>query len=907
MDQAPLYQSKRCVIALMAIAAAYPLAQARDFGAVGASTAAGTSVAGPTYVVPGTQADITTRALARRDAKIQDAMSALERGREYYKNGKYPEALQEYKQALDVLPKAPVTDDRRAFIIQSIGDASVATAQEYRQVGRYDEARQLLEEAIKINPKNKLAERELTYLEDPVRSNPAKTPQYVKDVEEVNRLLNMGFGYYDLGQFDAAHGEFNKVLRLDPYNTAARRGMEAVDRRRASYYAAAYDQARANALIEVSKAWEVAVPTDMPDIGTENTGDSVVARGQAANNYKLKNLRIPRVDFEDTPVEDAIDFLRQRSRDLDTTQGDGSRGINFVINDNAPGGGMANPNATTGLGDISLGDEEEGVAAPAAAPDIKQRRIKELKLNDVPMEVVLQFICQSAGLRYKVEDHAVVILPAGSTDDQDLYTRTFTVPADFISALASAVGDSESGPAVDDPFNPNAGSSTGIRQRKPPQEYFKRMGISFGEGCSATYIASNSTLLVRNTTANLDMIEQTIENLKARNKQIKISTKFVEISQENTDELSFDWVVTPFSVNDGRSLFMGGGTSEGTGMSSNDFVGNPGGVNGWPVSSAAEGVPGLSTGAIRSGSGAISKDSLDSLMLAQNRSEASQNYRAPGILSMTGIYDEGAFQAIMRGLSQKKGSDVLTAPAILARPSETAKIEVIREFIYPEEYEPPQLPTNVGSNNNDGYRYGGSTLGELTGGSQAQVNSFPVTPATPTSFTSRSVGVTLEVMADVGDNDYVINLEFKPEIVEFEGFVNYGSPIQSTGVGSDGKPVSITLTDNRIEQPIFATRRVETKVYIYDGYTVGIGGLITESVQTVEDKVPIFGDLPFVGRFFRGNSESHTKKNLMIFVTGQIVDATGLPIRGRNLSMGLPQEDASGLPSMDAGLLPPQP
>ena len=37
-------------------------------------------------------------------------------------------------------------------------------------------------------------------------------------------------------------------------------------------------------------------------------------------------------------------------------------------------------------------------------------------------------------------------------------------------------------------------------------------------------------------------------------------------------------------------------------------------------------------------------------------------------------------------------------------------------------------------------------------------------------------------------------------------------------------------------------RSVETSLFIYDGHTVAIGGLITENVQTVEDKVPIFGD-----------------------------------------------------------------
>ena len=73
---------------------------------------------------------------------------------------------------------------------------------------------------------------------------------------------------------------------------------------------------------------------------------------------------------------------------------------------------------------------------------------------------------------------------------------------------------------------------------------------------------------------------------------------------------------------------------------------------------------------------------------------------APGILSITGLFDNGSAQMIIRGLSQKKGADVMTAPSILAKSGESATIEVIREFIYPTEYEPPELPQSVGTTGN---------------------------------------------------------------------------------------------------------------------------------------------------------------------------------------------------------------
>jgi general secretion pathway protein D len=52
-----------------------------------------------------------------------------------------------------------------------------------------------------------------------------------------------------------------------------------------------------------------------------------------------------------------------------------------------------------------------------------------------------------------------------------------------------------------------------------------------------------------------------------------------------------------------------------------------------------------------------------------------------------------------------------------------------------------------------------------------------------------------------------------------------------------------------------------------------------EDVQSVNDKVPILGDLPFVGRLFQSEAENTIKSNLIIFVTAEIIDATGRRIK----------------------------
>ena len=128
-----------------------------------------------------------------------------------------------------------------------------------------------------------------------------------------------------------------------------------------------------------------------------------------------------------------------------------------------------------------------------------------------------------------------------------------------------------------------------------------------------------------------------------------------------------------------------------------------------------------------------------------------------------------------------------------------------------------------------------------------------------------------------------------PQVVEFEGFINYGSPI----FGINICPSTLTggiitsqvlLTPNVINQPIFSTRKVTTSVSVYDGSTVVLGGLMREDVQKTEDRTPIIGDIPIVGRLFRTNVDQHIKRNLVIFVTAHLVTPAGTPFnstRGR--------------------------
>lgn len=810
------------------------------------------------------QDDLLRQETIRRQQDVAKADELLNEGREAYGNKEFETAVQKYREALNTLPYGTATSDRREFITKSLEEGSVALTQQYRQQGKFQEARDLLEEIDKNNPGNPAAKKGLEYLDDPTRTEVGLTFEHTENVEKVRRSLYKGESFYNLGLYDKAEEEFKQVLRTDPYNKAARRWLERCSSVKSDYYRAAYDQTRAEMLMQVDRAWELAVPPlgeqvrQGPDIDSgQDRERSIIA--------KLNQIIIPDVKLNNITVEEAVEFLRLRSIELDNTVIDESqKGINFVVR--TP--------KTLGEDGGAAGDDEalDGGDGFGDATDPNAILIKNLELRQVPLRVALQYICDEAKLRYKVDEFAVTLLPITEGEDADIVQRRWTVPPTFETFITTSGGGEGGGGGGDpDPFAASDDNGpAGIEPRKDIVTLLKENGVSFPPNSSASFLKSSSTLIVRNTPTNLELIDGIVQAaINDTPRQIRVTTKFVEVSQENGEELGFDWIATPFGM--GSNYFLGGGTvGSGTARNNTDFIGTVDRVNipGIPAS-PQENVSNIVTSGLRSGSAAVNRNSIDAILNNPTRT-AQANSVAPGILSMTGLFSSGQVQMIMRGLAQKKGADIMTAPSVVALPGQNATIEIIREFIYPTEYEPPELPNQVG----------GGIGNQQNGGGGGGGAGFPVTPATPSAFDTKNTGVTLEVEAQIDANDSIIELRFTPTIVEFEGFINYGSPITAPATDALGNPVQIVITENRIEMPVFSVRSVKTGLTIYDGYTVAVGGLMREDVQSVEDKVPILGDLPYVGRLFQTKAQNHIKSNLIIFVTAEIIDATGKRVNG---------------------------
>jgi len=131
------------------------------------------------------------------------------------------------------------------------------------------------------------------------------------------------------------------------------------------------------------------------------------------------------------------------------------------------------------------------------------------------------------------------------------------------------------------------------------------------------------------------------------------------------------------------------------------------------------------------------------------------------------------------------------------------------------------------------------------------------------------LGPVLDVIPYVLSDGFTVNLTLIPTFTEFVGYDNPNEVLTSGIVLPPGSVLVPTVL------PRFRVRQVVSTVNVWDGQTVVLGGLIADSVNSIKDKVPILGDLPYVGRLFRSESKNTSKRNLVIFVTPTIIDPAG--------------------------------
>ena len=207
------------------------------------------------------------------------------------------------------------------------------------------------------------------------------------------------------------------------------------------------------------------------------------------------------------------------------------------------------------------------------------------------------------------------------------------------------------------------------------------------------------------------------------------------------------------------------------------------------------------------------------------------------ILRFSGVLTEPQFSAIIHAISQNDMADVISSPKLTTVNGQQAIIKDVDEYIYPLEFTVTQATFN-----DDG---------------------DAVTPSVVSvgDFQTRKVGIILSVTPNAGADKKTINLTIIPEVSNIATWINFGTA---------NAPIRV---------PHFDSENVVTTVVVNDGETVVMGGLMRENTDTIHDKIPVLGDIPYVGRAFRMDRERSTKINLLIFVTAKIIEPTGVEHR----------------------------
>ncbi|MCD6287494.1 MAG: type II secretion system protein GspD [Candidatus Hydrogenedentes bacterium] len=176
---------------------------------------------------------------------------------------------------------------------------------------------------------------------------------------------------------------------------------------------------------------------------------------------------------------------------------------------------------------------------------------------------------------------------------------------------------------------------------------------------------------------------------------------------------------------------------------------------------------------------------------------------------------EDDFLVTMRALASVAKLEVLSRPSILARNNESATITIGKEVPFIR---------------NSRITQDGQTINTVE---------------------YEDIGIILDVTPHI-TADRLVEMNVSPEISTLTG---------------ETVPISETLT-----APVFAKRSAETRVVVPDGKTVVIGGLMEDNNTESVRKIPLLGDIPYLGALFRRTITDKSKTELLIFLTPHVVE-----------------------------------
>ncbi|HCL73704.1 MAG TPA: type II secretory pathway, component PulD [Gammaproteobacteria bacterium] len=764
---------------------------------------------------------VVAEAAADQDAKIAAAKDAIADARQLAKLGAYSDASNLLNaasasltlniatagtiEAIEAAKAEIVLVEAKALAKSGDAKGAEALVDQYRSAGA----------GVDSAAASRLSRQLDKQISDPYGLDiNAISPEYVAQAKIIRDLLTRGRAQYLNGDYDGASASFKEVEARDANNPEAKLFQTKIAETLGSIHNQNLYKTRGQMLTEVDQQWE---RPKVFDISASNVVE--VDEGGRIKD-KLNAIVIPQVNFSGMELTRVVETLSELSVEYDPER----IGVNIIP--------LFNSNDSNPRVNISL--------------------------RNLNLDRILQFVTQQVNFAYDVGGDAVTIQPSDSLGGSATsVTEFFPISRATVIRLTGFRdgGGSSSGPV--DPFAaPSGGGSSGPSQNdevEALQSFFQSAGVNF-EIPGASLAFDGEQLIVTQSRRNLERMRTILRNYNEV-KQVEIEAKFLEVSQNDLEEVGFDW-----SAGGGRQFVL----DEFGAPVLNQF-GNPTFINQRQGSTQGRNLnntfsTGTDASAIRI------QTPLQTNPLSFTNTPPSLNSaidvaaNASSLFTATGWTINGTdVDFALRALSRNTGTDLMSAPEVTVLSGKRASITVAQELRYPESY--GDIESQVSSGGNGGGLGGGAG------------SSISITAGTPQDFVTRNVGVEMSVTPNV-ENDDTISLILEPRVTEFEGFVEYGGP--SVALGTDGTVVTVPAG---FYQPIFSTREMSTEVTIFDGATVVMGGLTRDEVKSVNDSVPLLGDIPGLGRLFRSEGETRQKRNLLIFVTANLVSPGGSPAR----------------------------
>lgn len=527
---------------------------------------------------------------------------------------------------------------------------------------------------------------------------------------------------------------------------------------------------------------------------------------------KMKKINVP-VALRDAPLQRALDTLAELSVIHDPV----GRGVDIVLID----------------------------------PENKNPPLINLQMKPQSMDKVLKTMLSTVGYRYDVnKDGIVEVTP--NIGSAGLDQEEFTVSPKVVSRMAGNKSAASSAGSV---FGSSGEESTDENSEEVGiKNFLARAGVSWEGDRSLVYDATSNLLIVTQDRKGMDRIRNILRSLStAETKQVNIEAKFIEVNSTVLNQVVTNWSLTR---GEGNEMFTRATTNNRTVAGAHATVSESSLTEIYtPPKASYTDEDGVFHDEVPASTYSVAQP--PPLVTRQPNYGVNALPTFTGVIGTVGNYD---LRLILNAISARDGSDLMAAPSLTVQSEMEATIKIVQLLRWPQSYDDMEISVS-GSNNNNNDNDNNNGYGNASVG---------ITPGTPQfDEEATEVGIQMRVLPRVNNTEKSITLELAPEIKEFEGFIEYGGTAVAIAGGI------VVTTPAGFFQPVFNLRQVSTTVEVYDGGTIVIGGLTREEIRTVNDKVPVLGDLPLIGSAFRSTGKSITKKNLLIFVTANLMARGG--------------------------------